>query len=108
MQFSSRQHWMQRYHYTKTFYHSILSSPQSIVLQIADFGSARTLEHTGQKTEIVGTYAWMAPEVKELRISYVQYIQHMFQPMLIALQYPPKSEHNQDQQSKVRKWLREG
>lgn len=74
MQFSSRQHWMQRYHYTKAFYHSILSSPQNIVLQIADFGSARTLEHIGLKTEIVGTYAWMAPEVHCMVIASIMLI----------------------------------
>ena len=34
------------------------------VFQICDLGSARNLEHTVQQTTIIGTYAWMAPEVR--------------------------------------------
>ena len=34
-----------------------------LFLQICDLGSARTFEHTAHQTTIVGTYAWMAPEV---------------------------------------------
>lgn len=35
----------------------------NIVLQIADLGSAQTLEDARREKKIVGTYAWMAPEV---------------------------------------------
>ena len=32
--------------------------------QICDMGSARSMEHTAKMTTAVGTYAWMAPEVR--------------------------------------------
>ena len=35
------------------------------VAKIADFGTARYLEHTTQQTDMRGTYRWMSPEVME-------------------------------------------
>jgi len=35
----------------------------NIVLQIADLGSAQTVEDARREKKVVGTYAWMAPEV---------------------------------------------
>ena len=35
----------------------------NIVLQIADLGSAQTMEDARREKKVVGTYAWMAPEV---------------------------------------------
>ena len=33
--------------------------------QICDLGSARTHDHTTKQTTIVGTFAWMSPEVRQ-------------------------------------------
>jgi len=33
------------------------------LFQICDLGSARNLQHATKQTTVVGTYAWMAPEV---------------------------------------------
>ena len=35
------------------------------VAKIADFGTARYLDHTTQQTDVKGTYRWMSPEVME-------------------------------------------
>jgi len=35
--------------------------------QICDLGSARTLQHTTKQTTVVGTYAYIAPEVRQWR-----------------------------------------
>ena len=43
-------------------YKSLLKHTK-FVFQICDLGSARRLEDTVKQTTIVGTYAWMAPEV---------------------------------------------
>jgi len=33
--------------------------------QICDLGSAKTQDHTTKQTTAVGTFAWMAPEVRQ-------------------------------------------
>ena len=33
------------------------------MLQIVDLGYARTMSRTAKQTTVIGTFAWMAPEV---------------------------------------------
>ena len=41
--------------------------------QICDLGSARSLDHTTRHTTAVGTYAWMAPEVRQCHVNVCSY-----------------------------------
>ena len=50
-------------------YKSLLKHTK-FVFQICDLGSARRLEDTVKQTTIVGTYAWMAPEVLKNLITH--------------------------------------
>ena len=45
-------------------YNTLAEHTISFVLQICDLGSARRLDQTVRQTTAVGTYAWMAPEVR--------------------------------------------
>lgn len=43
------------------------SLPCCFLRSVTCMGSARTLHHTTKQTTAIGTYAWMAPEVKQFK-----------------------------------------